>query len=297
MTVTIQNLRAFLAVGSVLNFTRAAAELGLSQPALTMNVRQLEDELGVSLFDRTTRSVAMTAEGAQLLPMARSLVEEFDNTVTDMRHFGERRRGSLVIACPEGVAVRIVVPVIRTFAELYPGITVNLLDGDANSVRLHMRDREADLGVSGYWEDTPDYVFEPFTEDCCCLVCRRDDPLAGMEEPRLGDLKGRPFLSLNRNAGVRRLIDREALRMGVRLNRRFEIARLSTLLGLVEAGLGVTVLPKLAIPSIPANLHVRPLRDQNMSYPIGIITRRGKALSPAAASFRSALMEHFRDAG
>jgi DNA-binding transcriptional LysR family regulator len=292
---TIAELKAFVMVARSLSFTHAARYLGITQPALSMTIRQVEAKFGATLFDRSTRSVKLSSTGILLHPAAERLIENFERTIAGMREIADGRLGRITIACPEGVAAHVVAPTLARFVVSHPEVMVSVHDGDATSVEQMMHSLGADFGVTGYWKDHPDFVFAPLTTDRCCVICPPTHPLTGKDLISLRDLDNVPIVALNRDAGVRRLLETTCEAAGVRLVVRFEVARVSTLIEMVAAGLCISVLTELSTPhNAWSSLCLRPLEGAGLSYPIGIVTRANRVLPPSAALFVTALRESFR---
>jgi LysR family carnitine catabolism transcriptional activator len=295
LPLTIAELKAFVMVARSLSFTHAASNLGITQPALSMTIRQVEAKFGATLFDRSTRSVKLSSTGALLHPAAERLIENFERTTAGMREIADGRLGRITIACPEGVAAHVVAPTLARFVVNHPKVMVSVHDGDAASVEQMMHSFGADFGVTGYWKDHPDFVFAPLTTDRCCVICPPTHPLAGKQLISLRDLDNVPIVALNRDAGVRRLLEATCEAAGIRLVVQFEVARVSTLIEMVAAGLCISVLTELSTPhNAWSSLCLRPLEGTGLSYPIGIVTRANRVLAPSAALFVTALREHFR---
>jgi DNA-binding transcriptional LysR family regulator len=291
---TVAELRAFVLVARSLSFTQAARDLGITQPALSMTIRHLEEKLGATLFDRSTRSVRLSSTGTLLHPTAERLIENFERTVAGMREIADGKLGRITIACPEGVAAHVVAPTLARFVINHPEVVVSVHDGDATSVAQLMHSFGADFGVTGYWQEHPDFTFAPLTTDRCCVICLADHPLAAKDRVSLRDLDGVPIVALNRDAGVRRLLEATCEAAGVRLIVQFEVARVSTLIEMVATGLCISVLTELSTPhNAWSSLCLRPLEGPGLSYPIGIVTRANRVLAPSAALFATALREHF----
>jgi DNA-binding transcriptional LysR family regulator len=293
--LTIAELKAFVMVARSLSFTHAARPLGITQPALSMTIRQVEAKFGATLFDRSTRSVRLSSTGALLLPAAERLIESFERTVGGMREIAHGRLGRIAIACPEGVAAHVIAPTLARFVANHPEVMVSVHDGDAASVEQLMLSYGADFGVTGYWKPHPEFDFAPLTTDRCCIICPSDHALAAKEDVTLRDLDGVPIVALNRDAGVRRLLERTCEAAGVRLVVQFEVARVSTLIEMVAEGLCISVLTELSTPyNAWTSLSLHPLADAGLSYPIGIVTRANRVLAPSAQLFVDALRQQFR---
>lgn len=293
---TIHELRIFVTVAKDASFTNAARSLGVTQPALSMAIRQFEEKLGAAVFDRNTRSVRLSPLGEQLMAAAERQVENFDKTVSAMQEVAAgKSSGHIVIACPEGVAAHVLAPLISEFSTENPSISFSLQDGDATSVAREVHARTAELAITGYWDHDPGFVFEPFTRDRVCVICPNDHPLADRETLSFHELDGLAIASLNRDSGVRTLIEKVAANLGTRLSIQFEVARVSTLIEMVATGLCVSVLPYLALPfKAAADLRAVPIEGPEMSYDIGVVYSSTRSLSPPANRFLQLLRKRYR---
>ncbi len=295
MNVTVKHLRSFIEVARQGNFTRAAEALAISQPALTIAIGQFEDMVGVKLFDRTTRRVRLTAEGEDFLPNATRLVQEFDSAIAGIRDVAERRRGRVGIAALPSVAVRLLPRTVARFAERYPSISVHLHDDNARGVGQKVRRREVDFGIASKWEPIDGLSYRPLIQDSFGLVCRADHPLARDPGPiAWRDLNGHAFLGLAADTGIQQLLKSvQDLPQSVQTPR-FEVSNIATLEGMLDAGLGVTALPALAVPAARERRFVfRRLNRPAVKREICLITHQGRSLSPAAQGLRDLIVEQF----
>jgi LysR family carnitine catabolism transcriptional activator len=289
-SITIHELRVFTLIATLQSFTKAASALNLTQPGLSMAMRQLESKLGAQLFDRGKKAALLSPVGSALLPAAERLIENFDRTVAGMVEVSNGRTGRIAIACPEGVAAQVIAPALRVFVEENPGVIVSLFDGDATSVEHMMHARVADFGLTGYWAQHPDFDFEPLVMDRCCIICPIRHVLARKDSIKITDLEGEPIVALNRDAGVRRLIEQEALAKGVKLNIRFEVARVSTLTEMVISHQCISILTELSRPRhIDREVKSVPIAGNAFKYPIGIVTPAKRMLTASASSFIATL--------
>lgn len=284
IAVNLRHLRAFIAVARDGNFTRAAEHLLLSQSALTVTIRQLEEELGVSLFNRTTRQVTLTVDGENFLESAERVVRDFEEAITGVRQSAAQRGGQVSIAVLPSVAIRLLPDILQRFHESYPDIRITLRDDNGRGVHRQVLDRDADFGVSNIWQSYPELEFTPLTADRFGLVCRRDDPLAEGEAPlNWSMIDEQRLFVMAADTGVY-----TALYESPEFAERFrspagEVLAMVTLIEMVRAGLGVTVLPQLArpAPSEP-DLIFRKLVNPVISRNLCLIRRRNEALSPGA---------------
>ncbi|WP_423197174.1 hypothetical protein DFLDMN_000750 [Cupriavidus sp. H19C3] len=178
MNFNLSDLRAFVAVAELSSFRAAAAELHLSQPALSRRIEKLEDVLGVRLFDRTTRSVEMTAVGREFSRKARELLNGLEESLLGIRDVATRITGEVTVACVPS-AVRYFLPaVLRQYHARYPRIVVRLIDEGANEVLNMVVRNEADFGLNYIGTQEPDVEFEPVLKEPFVVACPPDHPLA-----------------------------------------------------------------------------------------------------------------------
>ena len=291
------DLRAFVAVVDLEGFHRAAEALNLSQPALSRRIQKLEAAVGAALLERTTRRVALTTVGREFLPLVRRMLDEFDSSLFAMRDVGRQRRGLISLACVPTAAFYFLPSVIALFNEQYPNIRFRILDLSANEGLESVARGEVEFGINLLGASDPELSFEPLIEDPFVLACRRDHPLAQRDAVAWSDLEGQPLVAVSRTSGNRIMLDAALVRAGVSLSWSYEVTHLSTSLGLVEAGLGISVLPKLATPQGDHPIIVtRPIRNPEVSRTIGVVRRRGGRLAPAAERFLEMLLGTWKDA-
>ena len=289
------DLRAFLAVLETGTFHKAADTLNLSQPALSRRIKSLEETLGAPLLERTTRKVAPTAAGRQLQPLLARLLDELETSVLAMSETGMKQQGQVAIACVPTAAFYFLPRVIRRFNEQHPQIRFRILDLSASEGLQSVASGETEFGISMLGSADPDLRFTPLMDDPFVLACHRDHPLAGETPLTWKDLEGYPLIGVSRHSGNRTILDNALSHADVRLDWFYEVNHLSTSLGLVEAGIGVSVLPRLATPMADHPLIVtRPIVEPVVARTIGIVERRSGRLSPAAARFRDMLIDSWQ---
>ena len=288
------DLRAFLAVLDTGSFHKAADQLGLSQPALSRRIKSLEETIGAPLLERTTRRVAPTAVGRDLQPLLLRLIDELETSVLSMNATGKVQRGQVTIACIPTAAFYFLPRVIRQFHDVHPHIRIRILDLSAGEGLKSVANGECEFGISMLGSSDPDLTFTPLMDDPFVLACHREHPLAGTSPLRWSDLAEFPLVGVSRHSGNRTILDNALSKLGVRLNWFYEVNHLSTSLGLVEAGVGISVLPRLATPQDPhPKIMTRPITEPVVSRTIGIVERHRGRLSPAALRFRDLLMQNW----
>jgi DNA-binding transcriptional LysR family regulator len=283
MNFDLADLRAFVAVAELNSFRAAADSIHLSQPALSRRVDKLEQALGVRLFERTTRSVSLTAVGRDFSHKARSLLDDLETSLLSMQAVATSQSGEVVIACVPSAVYYFLPKVLRTFHEQYPRIRVRIIDDGANAVLESVARGEADFGINIIGTQEPEIAFQVILKEPFVVACPRGHPLASLREVSWAALAKYDFMTVDKSSGNRLLVDLALANSSVRPSWCFEAKHVSTLLGLVEAGLGVAVVPRLSMPQGEhATLAQVPLVEPKIDRNVGLICRRGRELSPSA---------------
>ena len=283
MNFDLADLRAFVAVAELNSFRAAADSIHLSQPALSRRIEKLELALGVRLFERTTRSVSLTAVGRDFSHKARTLLNDLENSLLSMQAVAASQMGEVVIACVPSAVYYFLPKVLRIFHEQYPRIRVRIIDDSANATLESVARGEADFGINITGTQEPEIEFHVILKEPFVVACRRDHPLAGLAQVAWSALAGYDFMTVDKSSGNRLLVDLALANSDVRPSWCFEAKHVSTLLGLVEAGLGIAVVPRLSMPqgehpTLAMVALVEPVIERN----VGLIRRRGRELTPAA---------------
>ncbi len=287
-----QQLAAFLHLARSGSFSEAARLQGVSQPALSRTVQHLEEVIGQRLFDRTTRSVALTPTGQELLPIAERLVAEFDSSFGELARFVAGRRGRVVVAALPSIAAVMLPPAIARYRLDHPDVEVAIMDGLSGSVLDAVAEGRADIGLTIKPSPRTTLSYRPLMSDEFGLVCRPDDPLAGEEALPWSVFAERPFVAMAPESSVRQMTDAAFLQAGLAIPPLYGCAFLGTTGHLVAAGLGVTALPRLTLPLLGRlGLAWRRLERPVMRRHMGVVTRAGRTLAPAALAFLAALQE------
>jgi DNA-binding transcriptional LysR family regulator len=212
-----------------------------------------------------------------------ALLDELDATLLGLQGVAATRMGEVTLACVPSTVYYYVSQVVRRFREEFPRVRVKVLDTGANEVLGLVLRGEADFGLDFVGSQEPDLEFITLHEERFVLACRRDHPLAKKRRVAWAELAACEFLSVTQESGNRLLIDQALAGVAVRPVSVCEAQHVTTLLGLVEAGLGVAAVPAMAMPphDHPVLVSV-PLDEPVVSRRVGLIRRRGRALAPAA---------------
>jgi DNA-binding transcriptional LysR family regulator len=283
MNFDLADLRAFVAVAKLSSFRAASEELHLSQPALSRRIEKLEDALGVRLFHRTTRKVDLTAVGREFNRRANDLLDGLEQSLLGIRDVSDRVTGEVTIACIPS-AIRFFLPrILREYHERYPGIVVRVVDQGAADVLSTITRSEADFGLNYIGTQDPQIDFHPVKQESFVLACLKGHPLANKRAVRWSELAPYDYMSVTKASGNRFLLDSALSQQAVRPRWFCEAQHVSTLVNLVEAGLGVAAVPELAMPAgeHPSLVSV-PLIEPTITRTVGLIHRVGRRLPPAA---------------
>jgi DNA-binding transcriptional LysR family regulator len=299
MNFDLADLRGFVAVAELGSFRAAAETIHLSQPALSRRIDKLEDALGVRLFDRDTRNVNLTAVGRAFARRARVLLDDLDTTLLGIREVATSRAGEVTIACVPSAVYYFLPPVIRQYHDMYPRIRVSIIDASANEVLEAVLHGEADFGLNITGTQESDVDFLPILREPFVVACHRDLPLARKKKISWKELADHDYMTVDKTSGNRLLLDLALSEVPHRPQWCFQTRHVSTLVGFVEAKLGVAVVPRLAMPperDHPSLVSIA-LVDPPVTRTVGLIRRRGRSLSPAAQQLYSLLEEGRKPGG
>jgi LysR family carnitine catabolism transcriptional activator len=281
LNVSTRQVKAFLALAEQKNFTRAANQCHLSQSAFSTLIRTLEDAISIRLFDRDTRKVELTPEGRLFLVGASRLLDDFRTALSDLGEHAARRRGRVALAALPSLAAGWLPGVLAEFRARYPGIELDVADELSESCVERVRSGRADFALAAVRASAPELRTDPFCSDRFHLVCRTDHPLAVRRRPTLAELAGEPFIHLARSSSVRQHI--EAAMRPAQMNRVMELEQLSTVAGMVRAGLGITVVPSLTLFHFQhPDLAIRALNAPGLKRELFVIRWKDRSLSSAA---------------
>jgi LysR family carnitine catabolism transcriptional activator len=284
MKNSIQHIRAFLAVAQTGSFSRAAVAVNLSPSALTVQIQQLEDWLGVALLERNPRHVGLTSAGqSALLPMEKLLLD-LENIVTASRDLASLRRGVVTIAALPSLCASTLPPLLKQFREQFPGVEVRLRDVVAQRIDALVRDGEVDFGLGVRARMSHGLEFQVVMEDRLCLFIPVDHPLAKRRSVTLGELTTQPIILTGRDSSVRELVEQLFADAQLPLSPGLEANYMSTVLALVRQGLGMSLLPESADDGRDDLVKV-PVDHPGITRSIGLISRTGQAMAPAALRF------------
>jgi DNA-binding transcriptional LysR family regulator len=289
MIAEIRHIDAFLAVARHGNFTRAAAALHVSQPALTVQIRQIEAALGVRLFDRNNRRVALTQVGRELVAPFERIVLDLGAVVASAHDFAAHRRGVVTVGCLPSIAAELLPRAIADLARRHEGLVVRVRDAVAARVVELVKAGEVDFGVSGRGVVDRDLDETPLFVDRLAAFLPHDHRLARRRHVTLREIAAEPLILTGQDSSVRVLVDGALRHERLVAHVAQEATYMTTALGMAAAGLGVAILPEAAATSAPESVRRVAIRRPVLTRRIGMLTRAGRSLSPAAQQMVEAL--------
>jgi DNA-binding transcriptional LysR family regulator len=292
-TPGLADLRAFITAAELRSFAAAAKALHLSLPAFSRRISNLEARLGVRLFDRTTRSMELTVLGSRFLREITTVVDDLDRSVVGLRDAAQLEAGDVTIGCVFSAVHHFMPTVIRSYRERHPNVLVRIIEQGADGILATVKHGEADFGINYIGMQESDLEFTPLLKEPYVLACRADHALGARRSVRWDELAAWDQVRVSQASRNRVFIDQALAELPALPRPVCEVQHVSTLIGLVEAGLGVAIVPQLTVPRRPAAVVGIPL-EPPLTRTIGMIQRTGRTLSPAADAFAKLVVEASR---
>ena len=292
MNYTLRQLRIFVAVAQAGSFSRAGSQIGLSQSAVSHSIKELEMQTGVRLLDRTTREVVLTEAGQQLAVRLQRLLDELSSTLRDVGRLGQQLSGTVRVAASQTISAHLIPQCIAEGNQRYPDIDFVLHDRPQQWVLESIRQGDVDFGIVIDPGPVNDLTCEVVLAEPFLLLCQENAPLASLPYVTWQDLQGAKLVLQDYASGSRPLIDAAAQQVQAIIVQ--EIGHPATLFPMVEAGIGISVLPALALP-LPqgSRLTVRRLTPV-IERKLMLVRRKNRSLSGAAQAIWDVVREQAR---
>ncbi|BDI79311.1 LysR family transcriptional regulator [Enterobacter hormaechei] len=282
MNYSLRQLRVFVTVAQARSFSRAGEMIGLSQSAVSHSVKELETQIGVKLLDRTTREVVLTEAGHQLATRLERLLDELNSTLRDVGRLGQQLSGTVRVAASQTISAHLIPQCIAESNHRYPDIDFVLHDRPQQWVLESIRQGDVDFGIVIDPGAVSDLECEVVLSEPFLLLCRDDDPLASLSQVAWQALQGANLVLQDYASGSRPLIDAALAAQGVKATIVQEIGHPATLFPMVEAGIGISVLPALALP-LPQGSRLTVKRFLPcIERQLMLVRRKNRSLSGAA---------------
>lgn len=210
-------LNVFYTVAKRLSFTKAAAELFVTQPAVTKHIQELEHHFGTALFDRRGNQISLTSAGSVLLRHAETIMATYRQLEFDMNALKGQPGGTLRLGASTTVAQYVIPPVLARFHEQSADVSISMLSGNTEQVEQQLLNDDIDLGLVEGRTHHSDIRYTPFVKDELVLICRADHPLADRDEITLDELRAVPIVLRERGSGSLEVIEHALRGVGLRL--------------------------------------------------------------------------------
>ncbi len=292
MKIDFDGLQAFVTVADWGAFNKAAEKLNITQAALTRRIQKLEHYLGLKLIDRTTRQMALTPVGRDLLPKARVLVQDMASTFSQLKDISKHAKGHFTLACIPSLTTSLLPGLIRHYRDLYPGNRIRLVDASADEIREAILGLQAELGVTVQGVKHPDLEETPLFDDPLMFYCRQLHPLSQRPFVTWSDMKRDDLIVVSSFTGTRMVMNDQLAKKGIALQGQYEVQHHATALNLVTAGVGCAILPAstCADGERPGVVRIS-LKSPIVRRKIVLARKKGATLSPAAQAFFEILLK------
>ncbi len=291
----LEQLRYFLAVARHLSFTRAAESLPLSQPSLTNQIRKLERELGVALFERTTRKVHLTPAGEDFVRAAQQILNLVETAELEMHEFSGLKRGRVLLGTIPTVGAFSLPPLLAGFRRGFPGIELAIQEEGSDVLLQLLLEETIDLAIITAAEAHPSGAIERrcLVVDEMVVLLPPSHGLAGREVVSLAELRDEQFVLFKPGYGLRRIVLDACSEAGFSPRIAFETSQRETIYGMVQEGLGITLLPASGIHRGEYTWHLLGLARPTVTRELSLAWKSTRRQSEAARAFREYLLAQF----
>lgn len=292
--MNLKQIRAFLAVADAMSFASAANQLHLSQPALSLSVKSLEDSLGGKLLTRTTRTLSLTPEGEALVPLARRILAQWENAEDEMKQRFALQLGKISLAAMPAFAASLLPKAIHNYHKYYPNIQVAIDDVLSDIVVDMVSNHQVELGICFEPTSLLDLAFYPLYEDNFIAIFPEQHPLNKAHKITWKALLEYDFITLQRPSSVRAMIETSLQNEGIDLNVAFDAHQLTTVIRMVSEGMGIAVVPVICRQQAnEQRLLCRPIVNPEIGRRVGVICKPRSSLSIAAAAMLDVLINTY----
>jgi DNA-binding transcriptional LysR family regulator len=302
MNLSIRHFKAFLAIVKTRGFTRAAELLHISQPGLSLMMQEMEGQLSCRLFERTTRSVRLTAAGQRLVPVAQRVVDEVETIVPVLSQLSETRRRTLRVGAPPIFSATVMPIVYMKLRETQPTLDLHIFDLTKPEVEHQVRSGELDCGLGVYPRHIPEVSRRALFKFDFIYLESRASPARAKGRGRLrkrirwDELPDVPFVEMHPDMELQEQINKCRVACGIKRTDGIRMNRLESLVGMAAAGVGPTIIPSFIAPvGMEAQLSTALLTNPVLSLGFHLIMKRGREQPAVLEEFTRTLLEVIED--
>lgn len=293
LNIKYRPVKAFLLAVDSGSFTHAAGILGVTQPSFTSLIQDLEATLGVRLFERSTRSIALTAAGKDFLARVQRPLTDIEEAYKTVLDISGAKRGTVILGALPSTAFALVAPALVSLRLAHPALHARVIEAHNDELLSLLRTNQVEFALATLLEPASDLAFQPVIEDCFCAVFPVDHSLASQSKLVWKDLARHDLILLSKGSSARSQFDRALQHKSfpAGLTPRYDVTHIITAAAMVRRGLGVAVLPRLSLPELNLErLTAIPIASPGARRTIGLLHRRDRVLGPATERF----VEHLK---
>ena len=302
MNLSIRHFKAFLAIVHTRGFTRAAERLHISQPGPSLMMQEMESQLSCRLFERTTRSVRLTAAGQRLMPVAQQVVDEVETIVPVLSQLSEKRRRTLRVGAPPIFSATVMPNVYMRLRESQPALDLHIVDLPKPEVERQVRSGELDCGLGVFPRHIPEvsrrslFKFDFIYLESSAAPLRTKTRGRTAKRIRWDELPDVPFVELHPDMELQEHVNKCRAACGVKRTDGLRMNRLESLVGMAAAGVGPTIIPSFAAPvGMDAQVSTALLVEPVLSLGFHMIMKRGREQPSVLDAFTQTLLEVIED--
>ena len=289
----LYQLRGFFEIAREGSFTRAADKLFLTQPAISLQIKALEEELGEILFERMRKSIRLTPAGEILYRRVQEVFDRLEVAREEIAAVQQVLQGRVVIGTSDTNCTYLLPGPLQQFREQYAGVDLDIRNRMSSEIWHMVLNHEVDFGLATLPAKHRDLVSEELFERSDVLICRPDHPLAPRKYVRLQEVVEYPLLALERGSTSRRLLEEAFIRANLELQPAMNLASIEVIKRFVEIGMGIALVPRMAVERETEAGLLQSARVRGLApRVIGLIEHRGRRRSPAAQAFLDILRDH-----
>lgn len=291
----IDMFKVFCDLAETGSFSKAAVLNGITQSAVSQQIRAVEDKFQVRLVERGRRNFSLTAEGSAFLAASREILNVYNDLDHRLHELRNVVAGELRIASIYSIGLHELPPFLKTFRAKYPDVEVHVEYRRSPQVYTQVTNGEVDFGLVAYPVKRIGLLAEIFSEDELVVICHPNHALASRQQMKLEELSGEKFIAFEPDLPTRKVIDRHLREHGVQIEHAMEFDNIETVKRAVEIESGVSIVPGNTVRQEVESgaLHAVAIDGPKMSRPLGVLTRRNRNRSPAHQEFVEALQEGF----
>lgn len=275
--------REMLAVKTVADygsFNAAAITLNISQPVLTRTVQRVEAQLGITLFDRNTRSVEITEAGKEFVALSERVLNDMQIYMQAIEQRSDQKRGQVVISSVMSVACTVLPKIIARYKQSHPGVDLYIYEGVHGNVIENVRSSVADFGLTYLDDISPMFEEKPLSTEAFHVVLSKGHSLQKRKQIAWEALKNEQLISLPADSRTRRLIDATATTSGFQLRHNITVTQFTSMMQFVADGVGIAIVPEGSLAgALNIGLATRPLVQPKVSRVLGLVTLKERSHS------------------